>query len=733
MDRAGDGRSGWHGDAAQCTPRRWGSPRRSCCCGWCRPALRGGSAGRCRRAATSCRRADAVPAPLARKTWGFFETYVNAEDNWLPPDNVQENPRVVIAHRTSPTNMGLALLADLAAYDFGYLSGGQLVDRTDERAAHDGVAGAPPRPLLQLVRHAHARAAAASLLSTVDSGNLAGHLLTLRAGLFALADHRSCIRAGSMASATRSMSWRESIGRHPPLGVDRGFGRARSARPKRESRRVCLDAHRRADPHAADDRRALSRRVTDAARSQAPSTAAAMCADSAPGWNCHGWAQALARQCAELARRLRCSSRRGSQRQTAKLSGRCARRWRLGAAIAARASAAAATRRATRRARRAARRDRARPRARRAHRRDRTAGAAGRRTGERSTTSFLFDKARHLLVDRLQRRRQRARMRAIYDLLASEARLASFVAIAQGKLPQESWFALGRLLTTAGGEPVLLSWSGSMFEYLMPLLVMPTYENTLLDQTYIAAVERQIDYGRQRGVPWGISECGYNTVDAHDQLSVPRLRRAGARAQARPRRRSGHRAVCLGARADGRAGGGVREPAAARRRRAVWARYGMYEAIDYTPSRQRARRVEQRSCASFMAHHQGMSLLAFSLRCCSAGRCRSGSSPTRCSRRRCCCCRNAFRAQRLSMRTRTIAPDLAVGRASAEPPIRVLTTPNTPVPEVHLLSNGRYHVMVTNAGGGSSRWKDFAVTRWREDTHLRQLGHVLLPARRRER
>jgi hypothetical protein len=81
-----------------------------------------------------------------------------------------------------------------------------------------------------------------------------------------------------------------------------------------------------------------------------------------------------------------------------------------------------------------------------------------------------------------------------YDLLASEARFCNFIAIAQDQLPQESWFALGRLLTTSGGEPVLFSWGGSMFEYLMPLIVMPTYEHTLLDQTYHAAVQRQIEY-----------------------------------------------------------------------------------------------------------------------------------------------------------------------------------------------------------------------------------------------
>src|SRR5439155_26583946 len=102
-----------------------------------------------------------------------------------------------------------------------------------------------------------------------------------------------------------------------------------------------------------------------------------------------------------------------------------------------------------------------------------------------------------------------------YDLLASEARLATFVAIAQGQVPQESWFALGRMLLSAGGDPVLISWSGSMFEYLMHLLVMPTYENTLLDQTSKAAVKRQIEYGAKRGVPWGISESRYNMIDVH--------------------------------------------------------------------------------------------------------------------------------------------------------------------------------------------------------------------------
>jgi hypothetical protein len=128
--------------------------------------------------------------------------------------------------------------------------------------------------------------------------------------------------------------------------------------------------------------------------------------------------------------------------------------------------------------------------------------------------SFLMDECRDLFSIGYNVDQQRLD-NSFYDLLASEARLGSFVAIAQGQIGQDHWFSLGRLLTTAAGVPVLLSWSGSMFEYLMPLLVMPTYDKTLLDQTYKAVVRRQIAYGKQRGVPWGISESGYNAIDVH--------------------------------------------------------------------------------------------------------------------------------------------------------------------------------------------------------------------------
>jgi hypothetical protein len=127
---------------------------------------------------------------LARKTWAFFEQFVGSDDHWLPPDNYQEHPVATVAHRTSPTNMGLALLANLSAYDFGYISAGQLIERTTN-ALHT---------MKALERHRghfynwydtqSLKPLLPTYVSTVDSGNLAGHLLTLRPGLLALPDQK---------------------------------------------------------------------------------------------------------------------------------------------------------------------------------------------------------------------------------------------------------------------------------------------------------------------------------------------------------------------------------------------------------------------------------------------------------------------------------------------------------------------------------------------------------------
>ncbi|MDQ3189763.1 MAG: cyclic beta 1-2 glucan synthetase [Pseudomonadota bacterium] len=628
---------------------------------------------------------------LARKTWGFFETYVGAEENWLPPDNVQQKTDVVIAHRTSPTNMGMALLADLSAHDFGYLSSGQLIARTTralrtmnslERYRGHFFNWYDTRTLGPL---------SPRYISTVDSGNLAGHLMTLRAGFNALPDAPIVNPRWLEGISDTFEILREAAGRASPRVLTRFAAALEQTTAERGESLTLIRAHITLLATLAAEVAEHYVGVISAPRAPVVSVPV-MAVDEhhdEHAIEAISWAQSLARQCADLRDDLLLlAPLSASSRASDPAAVEAVPTLRQLAGIESAAQGAA---------------------------RDRLAAVEqlAQQSGDLAAVdySFLFDKVRRQFVIGYNVGDSRADA-SYYDLLASEARLANFVAIAQGQMPQESWFALSRLLTTAGGEPLLLSWSGSMFEYLMPLLVMPTYEDTLLDQTYIAAVQRQIEYGRQRGVPWGISECGYNTVDVHDNyqyraFGVPGL--GIKRGLADDLVVAPYASALALMVAPQEACANLQRLAAG----GLYGRFGMFEAIDYTASRQR--RGESSSIVrSFMAHHHGMSMLAFSYALLDRPMQKRFESDPQ------------FKATLLLLQERipratlfyataSIGPDLAVSGAAAEPPVRVMTTPQTPVPEVQLLSNGRYHVMVTNAGGGSSRWKDFAVTRWRED------------------
>jgi cellobiose phosphorylase len=641
---------------------------------------------------------------ISRKTWAFFETFVGPEEHWLPPDNYQEYRGAALAHRTSPTNMGFALLANLSAYDFGYIPAGQLIERT-ANALHTMAA------LERSQGHFYNWYDTQSLqplpplyISSVDSGNLAGHLLTLRPGLIALADDRI-------------LGARVFDGLGDALGILADVaGEAASL----ELAQLQKDLETAYDSRPATV--AAAWRWLDRLAASAAGVAGKF--DTGPEGDAKWWAQALARQCRSaldeltfLAPWLLLPAAPGrlsdfpdigeipTLRQLARLEAE----WLPAIGRRLDADATPEESRWLDQLRQAITEA-----SRRANERISTLERLALQAGElaRMEYDFLYDKARHVLAIGYNVG-ERRRDSSYYDLLASESRLASFVAIAQGQLPQESWFALGRLLTNAGGEPILLSWGGSMFEYLMPLLVMPTYENTLLDQTCKAAVERQIAYGNQRGVPWGISESGYNAVDIHlnyqyRAFGVPGL--GLKRGLAEDLVIAPYASVLALMVAPEAACLNLQRLAA----EGLEGRFGFYEAIDYTPPRQR--RGEASSVVrSYMAHHQGMSLL--SLAYLLLGRPmqkRFESDPL-------------FQATTLLLQERIPkatafqfhAAELSDIRAivsGPEMPVRVLASPDTPVPEVQLLSNGRYHVMVTNAGGGYSRWKDLAVTRWREDS-----------------
>ncbi|MDP2283999.1 MAG: glucoamylase family protein, partial [Pseudohongiella sp.] len=331
---------------------------------------------------------------------------------------------------------------------------------------------------------------------------------------------------------------------------------------------------------------------------------------------------------------------------------------------------------------------------------------------------FLYNKSRHLMaigynIDdfRLDN--------SYYDLLASEARLCTFVGIAQGKLPQESWFALGRLLTSSAGESLLVSWSGSMFEYLMPMLVMPSYAGSLLDNTCHIAVRRQIAYGKQRSLPWGVSESGYSTVDAslnyqYHAFGVPGLGlKRGLAEDSVVAPYASAMALMI---APQEACENLQRLTAA----GCEGRFGFFEAVDYTPARL-SRGQDFYIVRSFMSHHLGMSLLAIAHLLLNQPMQRRFTSDP------------GFQATLLLLQEKipraTILQSQNAKHAdgssffdSPAVPAHLPIGPDTPAPVVQLLSNGRYHVMVTNAGGGYSHWNKQAITRWREDSSCDNWG-----------
>ncbi|MFA7230839.1 MAG: glucoamylase family protein [Victivallaceae bacterium] len=647
---------------------------------------------------------------LSRKIWAFFETFVGPEDNWLPPDNYQEYPVAVTAHRTSPTNMGLALLANLSAYDLGAISAGQFIERTSNTISTMKNLERYQGHFFNWYDTQTLRPLHPFYISSVDSGNLAGHLLTLRPGLLELANHKIL--------ETRCF---ESLSDTLGLLVDTAAKVSETYPPKRLAQ---LQQNLKAATCPLPGTLTAWRRcLNQLAESAVAVVAAIEAVDTNHDSPLKYWAHAFVRQCEDGLSELKLLApwtellftgnileyfpdldEIPTLRKLASLEKT------LAPAIATRISSVAVPERVG------------------LEELQRLIAEAGKRAKKRITAlkalalecdnlvimkyDFLYDKSCNMLaigynVD------ERRRDASYYDLLASEARLATFVGIAQGKLPQESWFALSRLLTTVGGEPILLSWSGSMFEYLMPLLVMPNYEHTLLDQTCKAAVARQIEYGKKRGVPWGISECGYNAIDAHQNyqyraFGVPGLGLKRGLADD----------LVIAPYASALALMVMPDEACLNLRRLAAAgfetRYGFYEAIDYTPSRL-PHGQSNAVVRSFMVHHQGMSFLALNnllLNRPMQKRFESDSS---------------FQATILLLQERipkatafyahtTEIPEYSAVSNLQETPIRFFKTPDTPNPEVQLLSNGRYHVMVTNAGGGYSHWRDLAVTRWREDS-----------------
>jgi cyclic beta-1,2-glucan synthetase len=595
---------------------------------------------------------------VARRTWLFFEDLFTPADHWLIPDNIQEDRAEFIAHRTSPTNIGLQLLATLAAYDFGYLSASGVIARLEPTFG----------TLLKLQRYrGHfynwydtrtLRPLVPEYVSSVDSGNLAGYLLTLRIGLQQLAD--GPLVPGRALDGIRDAVrlCEECLGRAPKAGTGqqaRALKREIAALHRTLQQRpglaewpavlAALEDHVGAASGLFDD-------LEDSPIAQAEQAAVA----EARVWLDKA-AAALADRRAELDL---------GDDDSAELVERAAR----------------------------------------------LAGLADDLV-EEMDFGFLCDPDRGLfsigynVID--------GRLDAsYYDALASEARLTSFVAIATGQVRHEHWFKLGRSLTPTGNERALLSWSASMFEYFMPLLVMRAYPGTLLDETYRAVIARQMNYAASRKVPWGISESAYHALDLdrnyqYRAFGVPGL--GLKRGLAEDLVIAPYASIL----AAPLVATDVVDNLERLARLGMAGRYGFYEAIDFTPVRVPEGDARGVVLPTFMAHHQGMSLVSLDNALHDFPMQRRFHDDPRVQSA------DLLLQERIPHQAPLKNPPIELVdhvpsvREPAVAGARVYTTPHTLSPRPHLLSNGSYVVMVTNAGGGYSQRQQVALTRWRED------------------
>jgi cyclic beta-1,2-glucan synthetase len=519
---------------------------------------------------------------LSKQIWDFYEDYVSEQENWLPPDNVQMQPNNGVAHRTSPTNIGLYLTCVLAAKDFEFIDKNGLLERLDrtlntiekmekwEGHLYNWYDTETLKPLNPMY------------VSTVDSGNFVGCLITLKEGLS------------------------EWLNINEEIGFDQTH--------KGQTLNIAFSE------------------------------------EIAPG----------------PSKLLRKKIRAATQVKIRSLMERC------------------------------------------------------EKLIQETNFKPLYDhKAKLFSLGYHAERRERDEV--LYDLMASEARQASYIAIALGQVSVSHWHALGRTMAKVGKRPVLLSWSGTMFEYLMPSLFLRSYRNTLWESTYKAVVNRQIDYGKQREVPFGISESGYYAFDfqmnyQYRAFGVPGLGfKRGleedlvvapyATIMALPfSKQEALETLKKLEKINGRG------------------KYGFYEAIDFT-SKRLPEDAPYKVINSFMAHHQGMSLLTLS----------NLLLPTKMYDR---FHRNKqIRSAELLLQERIpkkpkLIKHYALSRLNKPlknhsqdaSELREFLTSETKVPEVCVLSNGNFTTVVTNSGSGFSLYKGLAVTRWREDPVLDPWG-----------
>ena len=678
---------------------------------------------------------------LARRTWAFFEQFAGPNDHWLPPDHFQETPRGSVAHYTTPTNIGLFLVSTLSAYDLGYLGLVELAVRLNSTFEGMDKLEHYRGHLLNWYDSQTLTALPPRYISTVDSGNLAACLITLKQGCLKLAEAPVLGDKqwqGLLAILDILAETLQGLEKNNPHASHESFDVELTAiydrisaiqnQPaawkmnldwlsgegwKRVSLRLMdlLESHPNLKSESLKDLQhyldLLHHQLHDMQRSLELFAPWLGRLDTPPalqaGMQAHAWQSFLDSlpaelptlgETAEVYTRIQTTLQDLQTQQ----QDDAAREWckKMEADVSsARMTAMVLL-------------------------------IGFQKLSEQADAvvanmdfRFLFDERRQVFHIGYNASTERLDP-SYYDLLASEARIASLIAIAKGDVPQSHWQHLGRPVTKIDGRQILLSWSGTMFEYLMPTLFVRNYNGTFLSDSCYAALDAQINYGKELQIPWGVSESGYFAFDANQNyqyqaFGVPDL---GYKRELNDNLVVAPYASLIGLSLQPQA---VLENMAHLEKLNMLGRFGFYESLDYTKSRLPVGQTHA-TVQSYMAHHQGMILVAA-----------------------CNYLLEDVMVQRFHADEHIHSVELLLQeKIPQNPPIEyphpddpvdlpdemarpVNSEPwrvpvDSPIPQVHVLSQGDTSLLITNAGGGFSQWREFALTRWHADTTLDQWG-----------
>ncbi len=585
----------------------------------------------------------------ALRIWRFFDEFANSENNYLPPDNLQVSPGPILARRTSPTNIGFGLLAAVSAYDFGFISKSELFTRLTETINTLDKLEKYNGHFYNWYQTDSLAPLRPAYVSTVDSGNMATSLIAIK---------QACIDI----SQAKLNNNHESVIRAACTAWIRDWEDFSKTVTAQFPLRVGPPIEHKKLHHIIKKvvvKIESARTETDQDKLKLIFKEIEQYENKAFDFVGNDLIKTVAywRQYVSKFVFQKEGGEEISDGEWLKLSSRASK-----IALGMNFEFLYNT--------------------------------------ERKVFSIGFNTAENKADD------------SYYNLLATEARLASFIAIALGQISAEHWFSLGRPLTKVHGKTALLSWGGTLFEYLMPEILMKSFENTLIWQSNMQVIERQIEYAKVKKIPWGVSESGFFAFDyqynyQYQQFGIPDLSLKTEMSEnlvvapyatllALPFRASSAYQNLLQLESLD-----------------VKGTYGYYEAVDFTPSRipknQRVGIVK-----SYMAHHQGMGLVSLN------NYFHENIMQTRFHRDSLVLGTELLLGEKIPAHIPKVEMQEEVVTYSREiltsESIVDTTAGKTDSLRTTILSNSEYSVVVSNTGTGSSTWKDLDITRNSLDT-----------------